>query len=153
MRSTPPLLALVVAAVAAAAAPLARPALAQIESREGIALQNQILQLRAELEQLRRSGSALTAPSLPPPAARGAGPALPQGQVELLNQLLDRVGQLEEEVRRLRGRLEEAEFRGRQLAAEVEKLRGDVDFRLQQLEAGGRGGAARPAGAAPGAQG
>ncbi|GGG45034.1 hypothetical protein GCM10010964_35540 [Caldovatus sediminis] len=143
MRFTLPVLALTAAMAGAGIVPPSGPALAQIESREGIALQNQILQLRAELEQLRRGGSALAAPSLPPPG-RGAGVALPGGQVELLNQLLDRVGRLEEEVRSLRGRVEEAEFRSRQLAAEVEKLQGDMDFRLRQLEGGG---AARPPGA------
>ncbi len=146
MRFRLPLLILAAAMAAGIAAP-SRPALAQIESREGIALQNQILQLRAEIEQMRRGGSALAAPSLPPPG-RGGG-ALPGGQVELLNQLLERTGRLEEEVRLLRGRVEEMEFRNRQLAADLEKLRGDVDFRLQQLEGGG--GTVRPqgGGAAP----
>lgn len=159
MRFAPPLLALLVVAAMAAAGvvPVVRPALAQIESREGIALQNQILQLRAELDQLRRGGSALAAPSAVPPPGYyrgGAGGAPPPGgQVELLNQLLDRVGQLEEEVRRLRGRLDETEFRSRQLAAELEKLQGDMDFRLQQLEGGGRGGAGRPPAPGPGQQG
>jgi len=115
----------------------ASPAAAQIESREGIALQNQILGLRQEIEQLRRvGGSAAPAPL---PSSRGG--SAPQG--ELVSQLLDRLNNLEEEVRRLRGRVDEAEFRNRQLAQSVEKLQGDVDFRLQQLEAG------RPAGAAP----
>jgi TolA-binding protein len=77
-----------------------------------------------------------------PPPGRG-GPGLPTGQAELLQQLLGRVGQLEEEVRHLRGRAEEAEFRNRQLTADVQKLQGDMDFRLQQLEGGG----GRPQGA------
>lgn len=110
-----------------------RPALAQAESREGIYLQNQILQLRQELETLRRSagGSGLAAP-----VPRGGGAAAPS---ELLNQLLDRVSGLEEEVRRMRGRLEETEYRNRQLSQTVEKLQGDMDFRFQQLEGGGAG--------------
>ncbi|MBX6376451.1 MAG: hypothetical protein IRZ13_19775, partial [Acetobacteraceae bacterium] len=53
MRFRLPLLILAAAMAAGIAAP-SRPALAQIESREGIALQNQILQLRAEIEQMRR---------------------------------------------------------------------------------------------------
>jgi TolA-binding protein len=112
---------------------LTRPALAQAESREGIFLQNQILQLRQELETLRRSGGGGSA--LPAPVPRGGGGGAPSG--ELLTQLLDRVGALEEEVRRMRGRLDEAEFRNRQLSQAVEKLQGDMDFRLQQLEGGG----------------
>lgn len=125
------------ALIAAAAVFAASPGSAQIESREGIALQNQILGLRQEIEQLRRvGGSAAPAPQ---PSARGG--SAPSG--ELVGQLLDRLNNLEEEVRRLRGRVDEAEFRSRQLAQSVEKLQGDVDFRLQQLEAG------RPAGATP----
>ncbi len=126
-----------------------RPALAQAESREGIYLQNQILQLRQELEGLRRGGGGASS-ALGAPVPRG-GAAAPSG--ELLTQLLDRVGALEEEVRRMRGRLDETEFRNRQLSQAVEKLQGDVDFRLQQLEGGGRSrrgdaggsGAAEPA--------
>jgi TolA-binding protein len=113
-----------------------RPALAQAESREGIFLQNQILQLRQELDALRRSGGGS---ALPAPMPRGGGGgAAPSG--ELLTQLLDRVGALEEELRRMRGRLDETEFRSRQLAQSVEKLQGDVDFRFGQLEGQGSGG-------------
>jgi TolA-binding protein len=116
----------------------ARPALAQAESREGIYLQNQILQLRQELEGLRRAGGGSSALGAPVPRGGGGGGAAgPSG--ELLTQLLDRVGALEEEVRRTRGRVDETEFRNRQLSQAVEKLQGDVDFRLQQLEGGGGG--------------
>jgi TolA-binding protein len=119
-----------------------RPASAQAESREGIYLQNQILQLRQELEGLRRGGGG---PALAAPVPRGGG-AAPSG--ELLNQLLERVGALEEEVRRMRGRLDETDFRNRQLSQAVEKLQGDVDFRFQQLEGGGGGGRPRGGGSA-----
>jgi len=113
----------------------AAPARAQAESREGIYLQNQILQLRQELDQVRRGGGAAVAP-----APRG-GNAAPQG--ELVGALLDRVATLEDETRRLRGRLEQAEFQNRNQAQQLEKLQGDIDYRLQQLE--GTGGGARPA--------
>lgn len=115
---------------------LASPgAQAQIESREGIALQNQMLELRREIDQLRRGGSGLPAPSAAP---RGAGGG------ELMGQLVSRVAEMEEEVRRLRGRNQELEFRNQRLAEDIEKLRGDLEFRLQQLETG-RPGAPRPA--------
>jgi TolA-binding protein len=58
--------------------------------------------------------------------------------------LLARVAELEETVRRQRGQLDVAENANRRLAQDIEKLRGDMDFRLQQLEGGGRPGAARP---------
>ncbi|MBY0334712.1 MAG: hypothetical protein K2X49_29010, partial [Acetobacteraceae bacterium] len=112
---------------------LAAPAAAQVDSREAIALQNQILQLRQEVEQLRRGGVAAPVPS----GGRG-GPSS-----EVATALLERVGRLEEEVRRMRGRLDELDFANRQQAQALEKLQGDMDFRLQQLEGGG-GGAARP---------
>lgn len=107
----------------------AGPASAQMDSREGIALQNQILQLRQELEQLRNRGVG----SAPAPVARGGS-----GGGELVGQLLDRVSTLEEEVRRQRGRADVLENQNRRLAEDLEKLRGDMDFRLSQ---GGGGGA------------
>jgi TolA-binding protein len=115
---------------------LALPGLAQaqIDSREGIALQNQLLQLRQEVEILRRGGlGGATAPAIarPPTGAQG----------DLVPALLERVQRLEEELRSVRGRAEEAEFRERQLRERVQKLEGDIDFRLQQLE-GQRQGAA-----------
>lgn len=131
------------------AAPLALseagPARAQAESREGIYLQNQILQLRQELEQARRGGLAGPVPVAP---SRGGG-----APGELVGALLDRVSTLEEETRRLRGRLDQADFQNRTLAQQVEKLQGDLDYRMQQLEGGGnapRAAAPPPrAGAAP----
>lgn len=142
-------------------------AFAQIDSREGIALQNQILQLRQELEMLRRSAPGATGtapggyglgapvPMAPPvtPGTRSGAAAAPSA--EILNQLVDRVSMIEEELRRLRGRAEEAEYRNRTLQEEVEKLRGDFDFRLQQLEGTGGGqrqGSAPASRAAPTAQ-
>jgi TolA-binding protein len=123
-----------------AAALLLAPTLgrAQAESREGIYLQNQILEMRQELEQLRASGAGRGAP--PAAAPRGGAPAA--GQNELVAQLLDRVNQLEDEVRRSRGRVEQLEFRSTQQQQTIEKLQGDMDYRLGQLEG-------RPAGAAP----
>jgi TolA-binding protein len=124
---------------------LAMPALAQVESREGIALQNQILDLRREIDALRRGGSAVPAPSAPARGSAASG--------DLVQQLLGRVQELEEENRRQRGQLDVAENNNRQLRDEVEKLRGDLDFRLQALERGaGRPAPARPPQPGPAAQ-
>lgn len=120
------------------------PVQAQVESREGIALQNQILDLRRELEAVRRGG-AVAAPSAPPRGSAASG--------DLVQQLLGRVQELEEENRRLRGRLDVADNNDRQVRAEIEKLRGDLDFRLQSLEKGaGRPAAPRPPQPGPAAQ-
>jgi TolA-binding protein len=124
---------------------LAMPALAQVETREGIALQNQILDLRRELDALRRGGGAVAAPSAPARGSAASG--------DLVQQLLGRVQELEEENRRLRGRLDVADNNDRQVRAEMEKLRGDLDFRLQALERGaGRPAPARPPQPGPAAQ-
>ncbi|MCI0754026.1 YbgF trimerization domain-containing protein [Teichococcus vastitatis] len=119
----------------------AAPAWAQMDSREGIALQNQILQLRQELDMLRRSGGGGYAAPVPvaPQGRPGAGGG------ELTGQLLERVGTLEEEVRRLRGQLQESDYRVRTTQQALEKLQGDVDYRLQQMEQGGGGASSRPA--------
>ncbi|MCX8133265.1 MAG: hypothetical protein N3D18_04775 [Roseococcus sp.] len=103
---------------------LAGPARAQMDSREAIALQNQILQLRQEIDQLRRSGGGA-----PPPPVGGRAPA---ASGELVGQLLERVGTLEEEVRRLRGRAEVLENQNRRLREDIEKLQGDLEFRTGQ---------------------
>jgi TolA-binding protein len=71
----------------------------------------------------------------------------------LVQQLLGRVQELEDENRRQRGQLDVAENNDRQLRAELEKLRGDLDFRLQALEKGaGRPAATRPPQPGPAAQ-
>ncbi|MCW8088505.1 hypothetical protein OF850_23280 [Roseococcus sp. MDT2-1-1] len=122
----------------------AAPAAAQMDSREAIALQNQILQLRQEMEFLRRGG----APVAPPMAVPRGGPV---GGGELVNQLLERVSILEEELRRSRGRVEVLENQNGRLRADVEKLQGDLDFRLSRIEGGGGGSAASSAPARPSA--
>lgn len=58
-----------------------------------------------------------------------------------------RINELEEQVRRLQGSLEQVSFSNRQLKTQMDKMKGDIDYRLNALEQ--RGGA--PAtGAAPG---
>ncbi len=116
---------------------LALPAAAQIESREGIALQNQILELRREVQALAARGGGAVAAPVP---RSGGGSA---GGTELTATLLERVQQLEEEVRRLRGRSDELGFAVQRSTDEQQKALGDLNFRVQELE--GRGGGARPA--------
>ncbi|WP_424811164.1 hypothetical protein [Roseococcus sp. YIM B11640] len=124
---------------------LATPAAAQMDSREGIALQNQILQLRQEMEQLRMGGGGRSSP--PPSSSRGSA-----GSGELVGSLLDRVSNLEEEVRRLRGRVDVLENQNQRLRQDFEKYQGDMEFRLGQGGAGGGGGAAAPAPSRPAPQ-
>ena len=122
--------------VAGALLLLAQPASAQMDSREGIALQNQILQLRQEMEQLRSRGG-----SLPPPTSGRA----PAGGGELVGSLLERVNRSEEEVRRMTGRIDVLENQNRRLREDLEKFQADMEFRLGQ----GGGSGVVPAGRNP----
>lgn len=116
------------------------PAPAQMDSREGIALQNQILELRRDIESLRgqvgRGGGGGQYAAPPPSRGFGGG----GGGGEMLPQLLDRVGRLEEQVRRMSGQQDELANRLQRLGEDVTKQMGDLSFRLQALEGGGGGG-------------
>jgi TolA-binding protein len=121
--------------LAVAAAP---PARAQVTSREGIQLQNEILELRHQLQLLQGGrgggGSSLgTSEPAPPAAAQGGGG-------NLVAQLLDRVSRLEDEVRTLRGRLDEISNRSQQAEADLNKKIDDLQFQLTQGQ-GAKGGA------------
>ncbi|HTW26070.1 MAG TPA: tetratricopeptide repeat protein [Acetobacteraceae bacterium] len=126
MRPFPRLLA---AAMLAAPALLLRPApgLAQMETREGIALQNQILELRHELQLLAArveaggGGQPSYQEQAPPPAGSGG---------DLSAELLDRVSRLEEQVRTLQGRVDELSNTLQQQTADLGKQISDLNFRL-----------------------
>lgn len=124
------------------------PAVAQIDSREGIALQNQIQELRRDIQALQRGGGGGGGSAIAPPVAVGAAGGT-AAQQELLTRLLERVSALETDLRLLRGRSEENQNAIRQLQAAVEKNTADTDYRLQQLEQGGQ----RPAPSRPAQQG
>ncbi len=131
MRSSK-LFPIVLAGVLTLAAPLAPPALAQMDSREGIALQNQLYQLRQELQMLRdqvgRGGGAMVAPSGRGSSADGS----------MVAQLLTRVDALEEQVRQLRGRIDETQYQMQRQNADLTKRIEDLAFQLGS----GSGGAA-----------
>jgi TolA-binding protein len=106
---------------------------AQVDSREGIALQNQIAELRQEVQalhdQMARSpagggGSSLGGYQQPPPAAGG-------GSGDLMAQLLGRVERLEDEVRALRGRVDEVDNARQRQAEDFNKQIADLNFKLQ----------------------
>lgn len=119
------------ATVALAVGLAAAPAWAQLDSREAIALQNQILELRRDLQGVQ---SQRGVPALPPPARRGG-----DGGSEIAAQLLDRVAQLEEDVRRLRGQLDEQANASRRQSDDLAKQVADLNFRLQNTGAPGPG--------------
>ena len=124
------------------------PAWAQLESREAISLQNQILELRHELEQSGSNGGTPVAP----PVSGGGGSSGEQAgggdSAGLTPQLLNRVQTLEGQVRDLRGELDQLSNQMQQQNAALSKQVGDLGFAVQQAHGGG-GIASPPSGAVP----
>ena len=103
------------------------PARAQVDGRDAIVLQNQMLELRRDLQALRDQ------------VARGGGStlggqrpaAVPQGGGSEINAaLLERVTRLDDEVRSLRGQLEQSENARQRMNEELTKQIGDLNFKL-----------------------
>jgi TolA-binding protein len=121
----------------------ATPAPAQIESREGIALRDQIAELRHEVQVLQAQisngggGSLLGGASRPPP------PSNSNGGGDVTAQLLVRVDQLDDQVRQLRGRIDELQNQLQQQTADLGKRIDDLAFQMQNPQ--GAAGAARQA--------
>jgi TolA-binding protein len=114
-----------VPAVVVATLFLITPARAQIDSREGIALQNQIYQLRQELQQVQnRSGNGA------PPAPAYQPQPQSSGGNDLVAQLLTRVDALEEQVRQLRGRIDETQNQVQQMQLDLNKKIDDLGFQM-----------------------
>jgi len=121
----------VIAPVVAAALLLAAsgtPVHAQIDSREGIALQNQIYGLRQELkaveDQMARGGAPGTRSQVYTPSAP------PAGASDLLAQLLTRVDALEEQVRQLRGQIDETQNQLQRQNDDLSKRIADLAFQI-----------------------
>lgn len=119
----------------------------QVESREAIALQNEIYQLRQEVESLRAhaadgggSGSSLGGYSYQQAPSQG-------GSNDMVAQLLARVNTLDQELRDLRGRIDELQNQTEQQNAELGKRLDDLKFQMQN--GGSAGASAADAGSAP----
>lgn len=115
----------------------AAPALAQVNSREGIELQNQIMELRQQLSQLQSAGAASGASSgsLPPPTPLGAASAGNSG--DLVAQLVDRVNTLEDQQRDMRGQIEQLTNQLKEQNDALTKQIGDLSFAMQNGKGGG----------------
>jgi TolA-binding protein len=125
----PPIWTLAIRALALAGLLLtAWPAAAQL-TRDEIALRNQIYELQQQVQALQQqvqsgsSGSNLGRPAYPPPQAGGGN--------DIVAQLLARVQTLEEEVRTLRGRVDEIQNAQQQQAADLGKRIDDLKFQMQ----------------------
>jgi TolA-binding protein len=115
------------------AAPVVR---AQVESREGIALQNQILELRRQVQNLQDQGAGgrgtptyLGRSGYPPPSGPGGGS-------DLVAQLLSRVDALEEQVRQLRGQIDQTQNQVQRQGADLSKRIDDMAFQSQNPQGG-----------------
>ena len=132
--------------LSAMAASLHQPANAQVESREGIALQNQILELRRQVQILQdqvagRGGN---------PTYLGRGPSPPSsGSSDLVAQLLARVGAMEEQVREMRGRIDETQNQVQRQGADLSKRIDDLGFQVQNPGGGGAPPRAAPTPVSP----
>jgi tol-pal system protein YbgF len=62
---------------------------------------------------------------------------------------LDQLNQLQQSVTMLTGQIEQLQYKNQQLQQQMEKMQADYEFRIDQLEKGGRGGGPRPAGPTP----
>lgn len=120
---------------------LAVPARAQMDSREGIMLQNQILELRRDMQSMQQRGSS--GPSYAAPSGGGGS--------GLEAQLLDRVQTLEEQVRRLRGQLDEQSNTLRRSQESLAKQIDDMNFRAGNSGGATSGATSQPAPTRPAA--
>jgi TolA-binding protein len=116
------------------------PVWSQVESREGIALQNQILELQRQVQglqaQVGRGGGSLGGGySTPPPTGSGN---------DLLAQLLSRVSTLEDQVRQLRGRVDELQNQVERQSADLGKRIDDMAFQAQNPGSAPRPGVSAP---------
>ena len=137
-----------VAAVLAASLAVT-PARAQIETREGIALRDQIAELRHEVQMLRDQVSRGGGGSMLGAAPRA--PASPSGGGnDMLAQLLVRVDQLEDQVRQLRGRTDELQNQLQQQTADLGKRIDDLTFLVENPKAAAAAAAAARQAAAAG---
>lgn len=127
-------------------APMGAFAQPLIQSQEGIALQNEILQLQQQLQQLQvqrgGSGSSALGGSSAPSGGSATNPLLPT--------LLTQVQQLQTQVQTLNGQVSELQHQVDTQNAQTEKEIGDLKFQMTS-GSGGAAGAAASSQAAPSA--
>jgi tol-pal system protein YbgF len=103
-------------------------------------LENRIQQLEYKLKQLRRdfdTGSGSTVPARPL-SGFGAGRTPPSGNFAARVEI--RMSELEREITRLTGQIEEQGFTMSSMGTRLDKLVEDIDFRLNALERGQHAG-------------
>jgi len=108
----------------------AAPAQAQLDSREAIQLQNQIAELRRDVaglrDQISRGGSSTLGSNRAAPAPVSSS----SGSSDISAALLDRIAQLEDQVRRLQGRVDEVDNARQRQGDDLKKDLDDLNFKL-----------------------
>lgn len=137
----------------------APPARAQMESREGIALENEILELRQQLQQMQQQMQGLTqlqagTGQVPAPLPEGEGQAPPPPAAagapnDVVAQLLVRVSTLEEQVRTLQGKLDDLSNTAQRNHDDLAKQIGDLAFKVNPAGATPDPSGGTPAAGAP----
>ena len=114
----------------AALALLAIPGLAsaQVESREGIYLQNQIQELKRDIQALRDAVNRGTPTGTSTLGANRAPAAAPGG--DTATALLERVARLEDDVRQLRGQIDETANAQKRMGEDLGKQIDDLNYKL-----------------------
>jgi TolA-binding protein len=129
-------------------APFAAAAQPMVQSQEGIALENQILQLQQQVQQLQsgggNGGSSLGGSASPAPAPSGG--SAPDSSI--VTSLLTQVQQLQAQVQQLNGQVDTLQNQVNTQHDATEKEIGDLKF---QMTGGATPGAPAVAGATPGA--
>ncbi|WP_254454583.1 hypothetical protein [Acetobacter estunensis] len=115
---------------------------AQMTSREGIELQNQIMDLKQQLSQVQSGGGSSSV--LAPPVAQGASQTS-GASGDLVAQLVDRVNTLEEQQREMRGQIEDLTNQLKEKSASLSKQMSDMQFAAQNGGGAVAGGAAAAA--------
>ncbi len=128
---------------------------AQAQDLDPVRVEKRVGKLESELRAVQRKvfpgtdsrffEPEITAPAVPPTAVVGTPATAP------LNDLSDRLGELERQLRTLTGQVEADQFKLRQLDEAQTKQRADVEFRLNALETGSRPAPAAAALPAPAA--
>ena len=130
----------------AALALLAIPGLAtaQVDTREGIYLQNQIQELKRDIQALRDAVNRGTPSGTSALGANRAPP--PSGNADTATALLERVARLEDDVRQLRGQIDETANAQKRLSEDLGKQIDDLNYKIG---AGAKTDPAAPPGAIP----
>jgi TolA-binding protein len=127
-------------------------AYAQMDSREAIDLQNQIAELRQELQMMQQgqqSGNQAPQPYVPPPTSYTGQQGAPSGGSDTVADLVVRVSGLEEQVRTLRGKVDDLTNQMQREHDDLTKQVGDLQFKLGQGGGASSGGGGEPLGAVP----